>query len=404
VNTSIYERGLARAALKEETRSGDVSNALLDVRAAAHLVGVSASWVRRHISELPCVRVGRLVRFDSVLLFRQLQEKIQSGKSLKPERTHMLSRYQRGYLYQVGTKLRVWYGMFREDVRKPDGQIERRQRNVRLGTLAEPPTRNAARNRLSDLLRSPNTETDMSFQELAERWKKAEGATMKPTTLGHYQKALHAYVLPRFGKRKISTINREDVQKFLAEMAHNYSESSLRSMRVVLGLTLGWAHDCGWLQKNPCARVKLPKRTGGRKVTRTVFTAEQVTAIAEKLKEPYATLVLFLAASGLRIGETLAIKPSDFTGNVLYISRRIYEGDVDNVKSKRSERKLPIDPVLMSRIEKLGKGEWVFRSRKGTPANPGNALKRYVRPAAKQLGILLGWLARFSPHALEQPC
>ena len=139
MNTSIYERGLARAALKEETRSGDVSNALLDVRAVAHLVGVSASWVRRHISELPCVRVGRLVRFDSVLLFRQLQEKIQSGKSLKPERTHMLSRYQRGYVYQVGTKLRVWYGMFREDVRKPDGQIERRQRNVRLGNSGRTP-------------------------------------------------------------------------------------------------------------------------------------------------------------------------------------------------------------------------------------------------------------------------
>jgi integrase len=32
----------------------------------------------------------------------------------------------------------------------------------------------------------------------------------------------------------------------------------------------------------------------------------------------------------------------------------------------------------------------VFRSRKGTPLNPGNALKRHVRPAAKELGILLG--------------
>ena len=37
------------------------------------------------------------------------------------------------------------------------------------------------------------------------------------------------------------------------------------------------------------------------------------------------------------------------------------------VKSKRSERKLPIDPILMARIEKLGKDEWVFRSRTGTP-------------------------------------
>ncbi len=125
-------------------------------------------------------------------------------------------------------------------------------------------------------------------------------------------------------------------------------------------------------------------------MTRTVLTAEQVNAIAEKLKEPYATLVLFLAASGLRIGEALAIKWTDFRNNVLYVTRRIYDGDVDAVKSRRSERKLPIDPILMARMAKLGKGEWVFRSRTGTPVNPGNALKRHVRPAAKELGISLG--------------
>jgi integrase len=61
---------------------------------------------------------------------------------------------------------------------------------------------------------------------------------------------------------------------------------------------------------------------------------------AEKLKEPYETLVLFLAASGVRIGEALAIRWTDFKNDVLHITRRIYEGDVDTVKSKRSERKL----------------------------------------------------------------
>ena len=136
--------------------------------------------------------------------------------------------------------------------------------------------------------------------------------------------------------------------------------------------------------------VKLPKRTGGRRVTRTVLTAEQVNAIAGKLKEPYATLVLFLAATGLRIGEALAIKWTDFSNNVLHVTRRIYDGDVDAVKSKRAERKLPIDPLLMARMEKLGKSEWVFRSQTGTPVNPGNALKRHVRPAAEKLGISLG--------------
>ncbi|SRR5579875_3283675 len=47
------------------------------------------------------------------------------------------------------------------------------------------------------------------------------------------------------------------------------------------------------------------------------------------------------------------------------ITRRIYDGDVDAVKSPHSERKLPVDPILMERLEKLGKGEWVFRSRTG---------------------------------------
>jgi integrase len=80
-------------------------------------------------------------------------------------------------------------------------------------------------------------------------------------------------------------------------------------------------------------------------------------------QEPYATLVLCLAATGLRISEALAIKCTDFENNVLHVTRRIYDGDVDTVKSKRSDRKLPIDPILMARMEKLGKGEWVFRSR-----------------------------------------
>jgi integrase len=52
-----------------------------------------------------------------------------------------------------------------------------------------------------------------------------------------------------------------------------------------------------------------------RPVDGLVLSAEQVTAIAERLHEPYATLVLFLYATGLRIGEAAAIKWSDFTDN-----------------------------------------------------------------------------------------
>jgi integrase len=95
------------------------------------------------------------------------------------------------------------------------------------------------------------------------------------------------YVVPTFGNQRISDIKREDVQLFLAEKAAQYSRSALRSMRVVLSLTLGWARNNGRLQQNPCEGVRLPLSTGGKTVQRTILTTEQVSAIAGKLDEPY---------------------------------------------------------------------------------------------------------------------
>ena len=44
----------------------------------------------------------------------------------------------------------------------------------------------------------------------------------------------------------------------------------------------------------------------------------------------------------------------------------------------------------MIRMRKLGEGQWVFRSRVGTTINSGNALKRYIHPASRELGFRLG--------------
>jgi integrase len=64
-------------------------------------------------------------------------------------------------------------------------------------------------------------------------------------------------------------------------------------------------------------------------------------AIASKLDEPYSTLILFLAVSGLRISEAIGIKWVDFEGDVLHISRRIYEGKAGSTKNDQSERSFP---------------------------------------------------------------
>ena len=299
--------------------------------------------------------------------------------------------------------MKTWYGRFREDVPQADGQIVRRSRNVRLGTLTELPTKAAARNKLADQLRNSEPSVEMNFCELSERWQTVAMPTLKLTTGAHYRNALRAYVIPAFGKRKISTIGRFDVETFLSQHSKKYSRSTLRSMRVSLSLVMSWAVACRWIAKNPCAGVKLPRDSNcaGRRVVRTVLKLAQVTAIAEKLEEPYSTLVFFLAVTGLRIGEAIAVTWSDFDGDVLSITRRICDGNLDTVKSESSCRKLPIPSELISRMRQLGEGEWIFRSREGTPVNPGNALKRYVRPVAKDWHLNRG-VARLSAYAYNE--
>jgi hypothetical protein len=109
------------------------------------------------------------VRFDAALLLRQFRGKPEPGNRLKTGGKMSLQRYQHGYVYKRGKKKKVWYGMFREDVPKPDGNISRRQRNVRLGTVAELPTKHAADEKLSDHLKMSSPCVEMTFRELAER-------------------------------------------------------------------------------------------------------------------------------------------------------------------------------------------------------------------------------------------
>jgi len=309
-----------------------------------------------------------MVRFSGPLLSDHILGTLSPGKSLKPGRKVMLSRYQRGSVRLIG---KVWYGIYREDVKTSDGKIERPQRKIRLGTLAELPTKSLARAKLAEILANLQPTTQITFRELVDRWKAAEGPTLKDSTFDTYKKVLMARVMPTFESQTITNINREVVQNFLAGRAANFGNSTLKSMRTVLSLTPGWAKNCGWIQANPCEGVRLPRVTGGRKVIRTVLTWEQILALVARLKEPYTTLVLFLAVSGLRIGEAIAVKRSSFSGNLVLVSRRIYDRKEDDVKSRKGVRGLPLDPALVTRMLQLGSGEWIFRSRRGTPINPG---------------------------------
>ncbi len=373
-----------------------VSQPLWDISQAAEYLKVSESWVRRHLAELPHSRHGRLIRFDPEGLKRTVVDR----KSLEPTRRLMPSnRYQRGGVYQRGKREKVWYGTYRIDTSEG-----RRPINIRLGTLQELPTKVSAREKLTKKIAemtksdgNPQIANSMKYSELVEKWKKSEGPGLGESTLDHYANALRSLVLPQWKDRSIDSIQREDITNLLNSQAAKYSRSSLKSMRLVVTMTLAWAErnsyikrPNGWLDG-----IKLPRKTGGRKVVRTELEPSQTLGIIQQLKEPYSTLVLFLGLCGRRIEEAIGIKPTDLDdNNVLHIRRVIYKGRVEELEEDQIQV-LPLDQPehaeLVRRLRTLGGNhKWVFRSRKGTPLDPGNARLRYLHPAAKAVGVKIG--------------
>src|SRR5262249_46520192 len=166
--------------------SQESTNTLLNVNETASLLGVSETWVRRHIQKLPSVRVGRLVRFDSTLLRRQFQGRTDTRNCLETGKVVAVNfrRWQCGSVVKQGKKDRqVWFGVWREDIRDGDGRTTRRQRKVRVGTVAELPNRTMARERLSVLMQqNSKSTTKLTFVELFERWKQAVVPTLKDST------------------------------------------------------------------------------------------------------------------------------------------------------------------------------------------------------------------------------
>lgn len=200
----------------------------VDLAQTAEHLQVSASWIRRHLSDLPAIRRGRLLRFDSDGL------KLHAGKSLKSERVNMTPRrYQRGSVFLDRD---VWKGMFRVDT--PDGK--RKQKKITLGTRRELPNKTDARDKLAEVMKkmlmklppsSPEPAKSLSYSAMVGRWKASEGVTLGLTTLAHYANALRSTVLPTLADRTLDSIQREDSTQLLNSQAKKYSFSSLRSMR-----------------------------------------------------------------------------------------------------------------------------------------------------------------------------
>ncbi len=208
-------------------------------------------------------------------------------------------------------------------------------------------------------------------------------------TYDTYRGMVYNHIIPALGSRKISEINRGDVQKFYNEIAE-YSISVARLVKTVMNVSFRYAVEKKIIAENPTIGVNLPKKVEKKPYhTRYVngqktLTMEQIQILLEASKDtPIHMQVLFNVLMGLRRREINGVKYSDvdYINRTLTVQRQLgkkintkkddfapktYTKQEVRLKTESSYRTLPIPDYVFEAILEERKIYERNRSRRGS--------------------------------------
>jgi len=171
---------------------------------------------------------------------------------------------------------------------------------------------------------------------------------LKPRSVHGYWQVYNQHILPVFGARRIATLTREDVDRWVAQLvALGLSPATVRGIYVALSKVCAYAVTYEHSAQNPCAGTILPKV---QKYEARFLTPGEVERLSVALDEhpPYGLIARLAAYTGLRAGElaALRVRDVDLMHRRIRVSRTVArlggEWVFGTPKSARSTRTVPI--------------------------------------------------------------
>lgn len=162
---------------------------------------------------------------------------------------------------------------------------------------------------------------DTRFRDVAEQWyatvlAAVEDGRRSPGTADQYRGHLDRCVLPGLGALRVREITPPRVDAFLSVTAKTRGAATARTCRAVISGVLGLAVRHGALPANPTREAGRIEGTR-RRTPRALTPDERVQLLAQLEADESAAgkdlpdLVRFMLATGVRIGEALAVCWSD---------------------------------------------------------------------------------------------
>lgn len=218
-----------------------------------------------------------------------------------------------------------------------------------------------------------------TFGEYAKKWYELyKEPLLKPSSLRTVRYSVKPAV-DAWKNRKLSDITPDDAQ----EVANSISSAVFRKLFVVYGKDIfKRALRSGFVKMNPFELVEVKPK---RKKHIPALTVEEQAALVEAMRETkHDLLTRFLLATGLRIGEALALTKADVRGCRVYVSKNLVRVDgkdivQDTPKTDAGNRAVPISKELQAELMALP-GDRLF------PVT-ANSVRPVLTRKAAQLGF-----------------
>lgn len=273
-------------------------------------------------------------------------------------------------------------------------RVDGRQRWIRVGTVYR-----EAKKKHDELIVQAAAGTivqpsKVTFAEFADEWEKTYCAVrLKRSTMLEYASYLKNHLKPFFGDTRMSAIGPKMVQDYVAQEVRGgrLSPKSVRNHVVVLKRLMASAVEWGVIDRNPASKTVLPRIP---QTEMAFLTPSEVRRLLDSTPEGWSRLMLATAClTGARKGEILAMKHDSWSlaERIITVRRTLYAGELQEPKSKRSMRVLPMPESLAVMYASLVSDDvdpqaFVFHLPDGRPLANGTP-NRILRRALKKAGL-----------------
>ena len=247
--------------------------------------------------------------------------------------------------------------------------------------------------------------------------------SVKQKTFDQYETILRTHIIPDIGDIRLADLKTMHIQRIINKMYDSgLSHRTIEVMKIVIHAALKQAQRNKLVSENVCENVVLPRKQP--KHIRVLNEDEQTKLIAA-LKDNYIGRgLLFALYTGMRRGEVLALKWSDYDKNEKTISItkalsrvRTYNKNGNKtmltVTTPKTDTSIRTVPLIDKAVELLAEhkrkqkrymelvgdyytdNDLIFSSSRGDYLDPGN-FNRKLNKTVKKIGI-----PRISPHVLR---